>query len=127
MSMLFLDSTRGRCYNGQQDISSETALSHSRTDGRKTADILHLLSRPRSRDCSRRLILPKRRATMVWPRISGRRQTHGTKPLNVGPMLQERNSRNASESTGTTSESLLRILPTLSFQVQHLSLSEIVP
>src|SRR5438094_6260927 len=56
-----------------------------------------------------------------------RQQTHGTKPLNVGPMLQERNSRNASESTGTTSESLLRILPTLSFQVQHLSLFEIVP
>src|SRR5439155_12867581 len=77
--------------------------------------------------CSRRLILPKRRATMVWPRISGRRQTHGTKPLNAGPMLQEQNSRSASESRDTTSESLLRILPISSFQLQHLSLSEIVP
>src|SRR5438270_6524769 len=125
--MLYPVLTRARIFNTRQDTYPETDLSHSSTGGRRTVDILHLLSRLRSQGCSRRLILPKRRATMVWPRISGRRQTHGTKPLNGGPMLQERNSRNASESTGTTSESLLRILPTLSFQLQHLSLFEIVP
>src|SRR5438132_11458507 len=118
---------RGGRYSAKEDISSETAPSHSRTDGRKTGAILHSPSRPRSRDCSQRPILPKRKVTMLWPHTSGTRQTHGTKPLNVGPMLQERNSRTALESTGTMSESLLRILPILRFQLQPLSLSEIVP
>src|SRR2546426_7818199 len=76
--------------------------------------------------CWRLRILQRRRATMVWPHISGTQQTHGTMPLNVGPMLQERNSLTALESKGTMSESHLQILPILSFPLQPLSLFEIV-